>query len=56
MIGEEGIAFNIDFELIKNKKTREKTSVINFEKISSSDILKIEKMFINLINLFKNNS
>ena len=56
MIGEEGIAFNIDFELIKNKKTREKTSVINFEKISSSDILKIEKMFLNLINLFKNNS
>jgi hypothetical protein len=56
MIGEEGIAFNIDFELIKNKKTREKTSVINFEKISSSDILKIEKMFLNLINLFKDNS
>jgi hypothetical protein len=56
MIGEEGIAFNIDFELIKNKKTREKTSVINFEKISSSDILKIEQMFLNLINLFKNNS
>jgi hypothetical protein len=56
MIGEEGIAFNIDFELIKNKKTREKTSVINFEKINSSDILKIEQMFLNLINLFKNNS
>lgn len=56
MIGEEGIAFNIDFELIKNKKTREKTSVINFEKISSSDILKIEKMFLNLINVFKDNS
>ncbi len=56
MIGEEGIAFNIDFELIKNKKTREKTSVINFEKISSSDILKIEQTFLNLINLFKNNS
>ena len=56
MIGEEGIAFNIDFEMIKNKKTREKTSVINFEKISSSDILKIEQMFLNLINLFKNKS
>ena len=56
MIGEEGIAFNIDFELIKNKKTREKTSVINFEKISSSDIFKIEQMFLNLINLFKNKS
>src|SRR5215207_7380812 len=56
MIGEEGIAFNIDFELIKNKKTREKTSVINFEKINNSDILKIEQMFLNLTNLFKNNS
>ena len=56
MIGEEGIAFNMDFELIKNKKTREKTSVINFEKINNSDILKIEQMFIKLVNLFKNNS
>ena len=56
MIGEEGIAFNIDFELIKNKKTREKTSVINFEKINNPDILKIEQMFIKLVNLFKNNS
>ena len=56
MIGEEGIAFNIDFELIKNKKTREKTSVIDFEKIKGSDILKIEQIFLNLINLFKYNS
>jgi hypothetical protein len=56
MIGEEGIAFNMDFELIKNKKTREKTSVINFEKINNSDMLKIEQMFLNLTNLFKNNS
>jgi hypothetical protein len=56
MIGEEGIAFNMDFELIKNKKTREKTSVINFEKIDNSDILKIEQIFLNLTNLFKNNS
>ena len=56
MIGEEGIAFNIDFELIKNKKTREKTSVINFEKINNSHILKIEQTFLNLTNLFKNNS
>ena len=56
MIGEEGIAFNIDFELIKNKKTREKTSVINFEKINNSDILKIEQMFLELTNLFKNSS
>jgi hypothetical protein len=56
MIGEEGIAFNIDFELIKNKKTREKTSVINFEKINNSDILKIGQMFLNLTNLFKSNT
>ena len=56
MIGEEGIAFNMDFELIKNKKTREKTSVIDFEKINNPDILKIEQMFIKLVNLFKNNS
>ena len=41
MIGEEGIAFNMDFELIKNKKTREKTSVINFEKFNNPDILKL---------------
>ena len=56
MIGEEGIAFNMDFELIKNKKTREKTSVINFEKITNPDILKIEQMFTKLVNLFKNSS
>ena len=56
MIGEEGIAFNMDFELIKNKKTREKTSVINFEKINSSDISKIKQMFLDLINLFQNKS
>ena len=56
MIGEEGIAFNMDFELIKNKKTREKTSVINFEKINNPDILKIGEMFTKLVNLFKNSS
>ena len=56
MIGEEGIAFNMDFELIKNKKTREKTSVINFEKINNPDILKIGQMFTKLVNLFKNSS
>lgn len=56
MIGEEGIAFNMDFELIKNKKTREKTSVINFEKINNPDILKIGEKFTKLVNLFKNSS
>jgi hypothetical protein len=56
MIGEEGIAFNMDLELIKNKKTREKTSVINFEKINNPDILKIGEKFTKLVNLFKNSS
>ena len=56
MIGEEGIAFNIDFELIKNKKTKEKTSVINFEKINRTEISKIEQGFSPLINIFKNSS
>ena len=56
MIGEEGIAFNIDFELIKNKKTKEKTSVINFEKINRTEISKIEQGFSPLINIFKNHS
>jgi hypothetical protein len=54
MIGEEGIAFNIDFELIKNKKTHEKTSVINFNKINKSEISKLEQSFLPLINVFKN--
>ena len=56
MIGEEGVAFNIDFELIKNKKTKEKTSVINFEKINRTEISKIEQGFSPLINIFKNGS
>ena len=54
MIGEEGIAFNMDFELIKNKKTQEKTSVVNFEKIKRPEISKIEEWFSPLINIFKN--
>ena len=55
MIGEEGIAFNMDFELIKNKKTRERTSIIDFDKIYDKDILKITQNFSSLINIFKNN-
>ena len=55
MIGEEGIAFNMDFELIKNKKTHERTSVIDFDKINDKDILKITQTFSSLINIFKNN-
>jgi hypothetical protein len=53
MLGEEGIAFNIDFELIKNKKKQEKTSVIDFEKIDKTEILKIKNEFSYLINQFK---
>ncbi len=53
MVGEEGIAFNIDFELIKNKKKRERTSVINFEKITDADYTKIEQEFENILNTFK---
>ncbi len=53
MIGEEGIAFNIDFELIKNKKKHERTSVVDFEKINNEDCLKIEEEFSNILNIFK---
>ncbi len=56
MQGEEGIVFYIDLEMIKNKKTREKTSIINFEKITSDNLLSIEKEFNFIINIFKNNS
>lgn len=31
--GENGMVIYVDFEMIKNKKTKQKTSVINFEKI-----------------------
>jgi hypothetical protein len=53
MIGEEGIAFNMDFELIKNKKTKERTSVIDFDKINNKDVLKISQTFSLLVNIFK---
>jgi hypothetical protein len=56
MIGEEGLAFNIDIELIKNKKTREKTLVIDFDKIKKIDFIKIEQEFSSLIELFKKTS
>ena len=43
-----------DFKiLIKNKKKQEKTSVIDFEKIDKTEILKIKKEFSNLIDKFK---
>ena len=42
--GEEGIVIYIDFEMIKNKKTKERTSIIDLEKISNEilDEMKIE--------------
>jgi hypothetical protein len=56
MIGEEGLAYNMDLELIKNKKTREKTSVIDFNKIKKAEFVRIEQEFSSLIELFKKNS
>ena len=56
MIGEEGLAYNMDLELIKNKKTREKTSVIDFDKIKKAEFIRIEQEFSSLIELFKKNS
>jgi hypothetical protein len=56
MIGEEGLAYNMDLELIKNKKTREKTSVIDFNKIKKAEFIRIEQEFSSLIDLFKKNS
>ena len=52
--GENGMVMYVDFEMIKNKKTKEKTSVINFEKIpkESIDAIKIGLDF--LYELMKN--
>jgi hypothetical protein len=36
--GENGMVLYVDFEMIKNKKTKEKTSVVNFEKIPNESI------------------
>ena len=53
---EDKISYNIYFEKKKNKKTHEKTSVNNFEKINRAEISKIEQGFSPLINIFKNRS
>ena len=37
--GENGMVMYVDFEMIKNKKTKEKTSVINFEKIQKNQLM-----------------
>ena len=46
--GENGMVIYVDFEMIKNKKTKEKTSVINFEKIPKEtvDAIKNELYFL----------
>lgn len=46
--GENGMVIYVDFEMIKNKKTKEKTSVINFEKIPKEtiDAIKNELNFL----------
>ncbi|MDQ4074008.1 MAG: hypothetical protein M3162_06855, partial [Thermoproteota archaeon] len=51
MQGEEGITFYMNFEMIKNKKTNEKTSVINFEKISDNEIKNMEEEFAKLVDI-----
>jgi hypothetical protein len=56
MVGEEGIAFNMDLELIINKKTHQKTSVIDFEKIKKAEFIRIEQEFSSIIELFKKNT
>ncbi|MGN6347026.1 MAG: hypothetical protein ACTHJ7_08240, partial [Candidatus Nitrosocosmicus sp.] len=53
MLGEEGIAFNMDIEMTKNKKNRERTSVIDFNKIEEKDLNKILDLFYKLIDIFK---
>ncbi|MGN6707938.1 MAG: hypothetical protein ACTHKF_01145, partial [Candidatus Nitrosocosmicus sp.] len=53
MLGEEGIAFNMDIEMTKNKKNRERTSFIDFNKIEEKDLNKILDLFYKLIDIFK---
>lgn len=53
MMGEEGLAFNVDFEIIQNKKSRKKTSIIDFNKITENDAIKIQQTFSDLINVFE---
>ena len=52
--GEEGIVMYIDFEMIKNKKTKEKTSVINFDKISNEILIEMKKEFTDLTRIISN--
>lgn len=52
--GENGMVLYVDFEMIKNKKTKEKTSVINFEKIPKESIEAIKNELEFLYDLMKN--
>jgi len=52
--GENGMVLYVDFEMIKNKKTKEKTSVINFEKIPQESIEVIKNELEFLYDLMKN--
>ncbi|MDN5866347.1 MAG: hypothetical protein L0H55_02990, partial [Candidatus Nitrosocosmicus sp.] len=52
--GENGMVMYVDFEMIKNKKTKEKTSVINFEKIPKEIIDAINNELEFLYDLMKN--
>jgi len=51
--GEEGMVLYVDFEMFKNNKTKEKTSVINFDKIPREIIDKVKLEFENLKNILK---
>lgn len=51
MQGEEGIVFYVDMEYIKNKKTKEKTSVFSFDKLSDKVIQSIKNEFLDLIDI-----
>lgn len=50
--GEEGMVIYIDFEMIKNKKSKEKTSVINFEKISDHTLGEMKREFDEITQTF----
>ena len=52
--GENGMVLYVDFEMIKNKKTKEKTSVINFEKIPQDFIDSMINELAFLYDLMKN--
>ena len=52
--GENGMVIYVDFEMIKNKKTKEKTSVINFEKIPNDSIDSMNNELEFLFDLMQN--